>query len=347
MKGIIIAGGLGTRLRPLTFHRPKPLVPVVKRPFLEYQVALLRQHGIDDIVFATNYMADKIQAHFGDGSRFGVRMRYAVEESPLGTGGAIRNAAELFPGDAVAVFNGDILTDFDLSAILEFHSAKRAIATITLQPIPAPNPFGVLLLDQNARVTDWLEPSEEAKRALANQQNVTVTGTDLINAGFYVLEPAFVERIPLGKPVSVERDIYPQLIASGAPVYGVAPGGFWMDIGHPEQLMTASRAVLGADVQSQAEMVAVASPNGLSSGVQINGLTSIGACVTVGEDTTISDCIVLDNVKIGANVLLRNAIIDENCTIEDGVVLEGLPEGQTTVISAGSVLRRGSRMHFS
>ena len=218
-------------------------------------MALLRQHGIDDIVFATNYMADKIQAHFGDGSRFGVRMRYAVEESPLGTGGAIRNAAELFPGDAVAVFNGDILTDFDLSAILDFHSRKGAIATITLQPIPAPNPFGVLLLDENARVTDWLEPTEEAKKALAQQQNVTVTGTDLINAGFYVLEASFIERIPVGKPASVERDIYPPLIASGAPVYGIAPGGFWMDLGHPEQLMAASRAVLEQQYGSVAKAV--------------------------------------------------------------------------------------------
>src|ERR1051326_2548365 len=130
MKGIIIAGGLGTRMRPLTYRCPKPLMPVANRPFLEYQVALLQKHGIDDIVFATNYMADRIEAHFGDGTRFGVRMRYAIEETPLGTGGAIRNAADLFPGEAVAVFNGDILTDFDLSAVLEFHQQKQALATI-------------------------------------------------------------------------------------------------------------------------------------------------------------------------------------------------------------------------
>src|SRR5579871_1156901 len=128
MKGIIIAGGLGTRMRPLTYRRPKPLVPVANRPFLEYQVALLREHGIDDIVFATNYMADKIEAHFGDGARFGVRMRYALEDKPLGTGGAIRNAADLFPGESVAVFNGDIMTDFDLGAILAFHAQKGALA---------------------------------------------------------------------------------------------------------------------------------------------------------------------------------------------------------------------------
>ena len=325
MKGIIIAGGLGTRLRPLTYQRPKPLVPVVNRPFLEYQVALLRQHGIDDIVFATNYMADKIQSHFGDGSRFGVRMRYAVEEIPLGTGGAIRNAAELFPGESVAVFNGDILTDFNLTAILKFHARKGALATITLQPIPAPNPFGVLLLDENERVTDWLEPSEEKKKALAQQQGVTVTGTDLINAGFYVLDSSFIEAIAVGKPASVERDIFPPLLAKGAPVYGIAPGGFWMDLGHPEQLMAASRAILGAQVLSLSETVAIASHDGISADAQITGLTSIGAGVTVGSNSIIADCIVMDNVKIGANVSLGNAIVDENCTIEDGVILEGSP----------------------
>ena len=141
MKGIIIAGGLGTRLRPLTYTRPKPLVPVANRPFLEYQVALLRKHGVDDIVFATNYMADKIEGHFGDGSRFGVRMRYAIEETPLGTGGAIRNAADRFPGEAVAVFNGDVMTDFDIGAILRFHHDKQAIATITLVARSQPQPF--------------------------------------------------------------------------------------------------------------------------------------------------------------------------------------------------------------
>src|SRR5579871_523989 len=198
VKGIIIAGGLGTRLRPLTYRRPKPLAPVANRPFLEYQVAHLRAHGIDDIVFATNYLADQIEAHFGDGSRFGVRMRYALEETPLGTGGAIRNAADLFPGEAVAVFNGDVLTDFDLGAILAFHRDRKALATITLAEVPSPHPFGILILDAEGRVQEWREPSEETKKALAVDRDLIPTGKDLINAGFYVLEPAFIARIAPG-----------------------------------------------------------------------------------------------------------------------------------------------------
>jgi len=336
-------------MRPLTFQRPKPLVPVVNRPFLEYQVALLKQHGIDDIVFATNYMADKIQAHFGDGSSFGVRMRYAVEETPLGTGGAIRNAAELFPGASVAVFNGDILTDFDLSAILDFHAQKGALATITLQPVPAPNPFGVLLLNENDRVTAWIEPTEEKKKALAQQQNTAVTGTDLINAGFYVLESSFVERIPIGTPISVERDIFPPLLANEAPIYGIAPGGFWMDLGHPEQLMSASRAILGGKVRTRidTDAASIASRDRIAEDAQIKGLTSVGSGVTIGTASTITDSIIMDNVKIGANVVITDAIVDENSTIEDGAVLEGRPGGAAIIIAAGTVLRRGTRMQCS
>src|SRR5262245_14463977 len=139
MKGIIIAGGFGTRLRPLTYDRPKHLLPVANRPFLEYQVALLRRHGITEIVFATNYLADRIEAHFGDGSRFGVAMRYALETEPLGTAGAIRNAAALCGGDTVLVLNGDILTDFDLQAVLAFHAERRACATIALRAVERPH----------------------------------------------------------------------------------------------------------------------------------------------------------------------------------------------------------------
>ncbi|HLJ56122.1 MAG TPA: nucleotidyltransferase family protein, partial [Chthonomonadaceae bacterium] len=239
-KGIIIAGGLGTRLRPITYRRPKPLVSLANRPFLEYQVALLKKHGITDIVFATNYLAEKIEEHFGDGSRFGVTMRYAIEETPLGTGGAIRNAADLFPGETVAVFNGDILTDFDLGAVLAFHREKRALSTLTLAEVPGPSPFGVLVLNDDGRVLDWQEPSEETKKTLAAAHDLLPTGKDLINAGFYVLEPECVARIPQGAPSSVERDIYPKLLAERAGVFGFTPGGFWMDVGRAEQLMTAT-----------------------------------------------------------------------------------------------------------
>ena len=327
MKGIIIAGGLGTRLRPLTYRRPKPLVPVANRPFLEYQVALLRKHGIDDIVFATNYMAEQIEGHFGDGSGFGVRMRYAIEDQPLGTGGAIRNAANLFPGEAVAVFNGDVLTDFDLTKILTFHGDRQAIATITLSEAPSPHPFGVLIMNEQGLVSEWREPSEESKKALALDRDIIPTGKDFINAGFYVLQPEFVARIPLGAPSSVERDIFPPLIHEGGRVYGFAPGGFWMDVGRPEQLLTATQAVLSGQVRTALAGLAVGEGTRIAPSTWINSQTAIGRDCTIGGDCRLESSILMNGVTVGNRVRLTGVILDEGAIVEDEVVVEGHGSG--------------------
>ncbi len=347
MKGIIIAGGLGTRLRPLTYRRPKPLVPVANRPFLEYQVAHLRRYGIDDIVFATNYMADQIEGHFGDGSRFGVRMHYALEDTPLGTGGAIRNAAEMFPGEAVAVFNGDVLTDFDIAAILAFHQERKAMATITLSEVPSPHPFGVLILDSDGRVSEWREPSEETKKTLAIDHDLMPTGKDLINAGFYILEPEFIAQIAHGVPSSVERDVYPRLLAAKAPIYGIAPGGFWMDVGRAEQLLIATQAVLSGAVRAAAPGLAVGEGTTIAPSTWINGLTSIGRNCRIGGGSRLENCIVMDDVVIGERVRLSGVIVDSGAHVEDEVVVEGRGTvGATPVIAAGSLLGRGTRLHL-
>ena len=346
MKGIIIAGGLGTRLRPLTYLRPKPLLSVANRPFLEYQVALLRKYGIDEIVFATNYMAELIEGHFGDGFKFGVKMRYAIETTPLGTGGAIRNAADLFPGESVAVFNGDILTDFDLDKILTFHREKEAIATITLAEVPSPHPFGVLILDQNSKVLEWREPSEETKKALAVDRDIVPTGKDLINAGFYVFSPEFIAQIPHGVPSSVERDIFPELLKSKSAVYGIAPGGFWMDMGRAEQFMIATQAILSGEVRIANTCLAVGEGSRIAPSAWLNGQTCIGRNCTIGEGSRLESCILLDGVKVGNNVRLSGVIVDEGAVIEDEVVVEGRGFGSVPVISAKSVLGKGTRLRL-
>ncbi len=346
MKGIIIAGGFGTRLRPLTFHRPKPLVPVANRPFLEYQIALLSKHGINDIVLATNYMAEQIEEHFGDGSRFGVQMRYALEDKPLGTGGAIRNAAEMFPGETVVVFNGDVLTDFDITKILTYHNTKRATATITLSEVPSPHPFGVLLLNPEGKVVEWLEPSEETKKNLALDQDIVPTGKDLINAGFYVLSPEFIARIPQGVPSSVERDIYPRLLAEQAPVYGIAPGGFWMDVGRAEQLLVATQAVLSGMVKTAIGGMAVGEGTTIAPSTWINGMTSIGRNCRIGNECRLENCIIMDDVSIGNQVRLSGVIVDKGVLVEDEVVIGVRGGGGTPVIAANSRLMRGTRLHL-
>ncbi|MDO8587781.1 MAG: NDP-sugar synthase [Armatimonadota bacterium] len=363
MKGVIIAGGPGTRLRPLTYIRPKPIVPVVNKPFLEYQVDLLKRHGISDIIFCTNYMAEMIEAHFGDGSAHGVRMSYVIEENPLGTAGAVKNAEPLFKGDTLLVFNGDVLTDFDLSAIIDFHKKRKATVTLTLMGVPSPSPYGVIITDEQQRVLEFREPSEEVKKMLARNPNVEHTGTDYINAGTYVIESSIFEQIPADVPYSFERQLFPSLLAGGAPVYGYAAEGYWLDIGRPQQYMEAHRAVLAGSVKvhvagrkaakgywvmSDGKADPVIDPTAhigptvhvgqrtrIEANATIAGIVSIGHDCVIGEGSTVENCVLLDKITVGGNVILKNSIVDSETVIEDNAVIE-----------ASCVLASNSRIGF-
>lgn len=353
LRAVIIAGGLGTRLRPLTLRRPKPLIPVANRPFLEYQVAQLRAAGVQEIVFATNYMADRIEHHFGDGSRFSVRMYYALEREPLGTAGAIRNAVEGLPPARCIVFNGDILTDFDIGAILATHVEREAQVTLTLHPVKRPHPYGVIQLDDNLRVLAFVEPSEDQKRAA--DRGEPMDGEDFINAGIYIIEPETLARIPL-KPCSIEREFYPQILSEGVPVYGQPGSGFWLDIGRPAQYQTATRALLSGQVQTALAPPGAKKPEGwwihgeaeiapdaiiepgcyIGNGAQIEskahltGYTVIGAQSVVGAGTQMDGCILGEAVQTGAGCSLENMIIDDN------VVLDAHVQGTGCVLASGS-----------
>lgn len=341
MKGIIIAGGFGTRLRPLTYSRPKHLLPVANRPFLEYQVALLRVHGVTEIVFATNYFAEKIEAHFGDGSAFGVRMRYALENEPLGTAGAIRNAAAELEPDTVIVLNGDILTDFDVRRIVAFHRDREAQATIALRPVERPHAFGVLDTEPDGRVRAWREPSEEEKKrvaAIASRSGPKTGEIDYINAGIYVLEPEVIAAIPAGRAVSIERETYPKLLAEGTPVYGIAPQGYWMDMGHPEQYLQANAAVLRKTVSTDVPFSS-GTDHASDEGAEIDDATSLGRNVSVGRGSRVSESIMMDGVRVGANTVLDGVVAEEDVVIEDDVTAR-----RGVVLARGSVVRRGARL---
>jgi NDP-sugar pyrophosphorylase family protein len=363
MKGIIIAGGAGTRLRPLTYTRPKPLIPVVNRPFLEYQVALLKRHGIDEIIFCTNYMSDKIAAHFGDGSAFGVKMQYAIEETPLGTAGAIKNAQSLAGRDTVVVLNGDVLTDFDISSVVQFHKQKNAIVTLTLKEVPSPSPYGVIITDAEGRVQEFREPSEAQKKALAANPNVETTGVDYINAGIYILEPEALDSIPTGRAVSVERETYPKLLADGAPFFAIAREGYWLDIGRPEQYRQATEAILsrdisvevpgewqpagywaqeGADIDPTAHIaptVHIGANARIAEGASITGMSVIGANCRIGANASLTDCILENDIIIGERVKLSGVIIDNRSHVEAESVIT-IP----VVLAAGSVIGKGTRI---
>jgi mannose-1-phosphate guanylyltransferase len=339
LKAVIIAGGLGTRLRPLTNRRPKHLLPLANRPFLEYQIALLHKHGITEITFATNYMADKIESHFEDGAAFGVSLNYAIESEPLGTGGAIRNAVPKLRDKTIIVLNGDILTDFDLSEIISLHRDRRAHATIALRAVPKPHPFGVLETATGGRILSWNEPTEAQKKAVQECAVPETDETDLINAGIYILEADVVRAIPSGRAVSAERETFPKLLKSGARVFGVESPGYWIDVGRPEQYRLANQAVLSSAVQTEVIFERISPTALVASDADIDDLTSIGPGSKIGAGTRLSRSIILGNVTVGANCSHAGLIADEGTVLESDTTSQG-----GAVIAAGSVIARGTRL---
>lgn len=332
---------MGTRFRPLTYIRPKPLIPVVNKPLLEYQVEQLRLHGVDRIVFATNYLAEKIEEHFGDGSRFGVEMRYAIEESPLGTGGAIRNAAkQLWQQEDFVVFNGDIVCGFSLQQIIQFHLAHDSTCTIALTPVPRPNPFGKIELTDEMRVKSWLEPSESEKKELAIQveRQSGLNGHDYINAGFYVISPRLLEIIPDDRPVSLERETIPSLISQNGAFFALPLDGYWTDVGRPSQLMDVTAALLAGKLPGQ-NPLAISSSARIDPTVILDGFVVIADNCAIEAGTRLTNTVLMPDVQISADSQLNNCIIDSECIIEQSVRLDGVVLGARSRITRGTQLK--------
>lgn len=297
-KAILLVGGYGTRLRPLTEDVPKPMLPLAGLPVTEHQLMMAKRAGISDIVLATSYLSEVFIPYFGDGSTFGMKITYAVEAVPLGTGGAIRNAA-LMLGDAflasdepLVIFNGDIITHHHLDRQIAFHRDKQADVTLHLTQVDDARAFGCVPTDGDGRVTAFLEKMENPI-------------TNSINAGCYVFQPHVLERIAPDTVVSVEREVFPQLVAAGARVFGYHEQAYWLDIGTPAALLRGSRDLVGKDFlaldHSQIDQSAV-----LSAG------TAIGRHCTIEADVTISGSIVSDG-----------AVIEHGATIENSFVAKG------------------------
>ena len=224
MKAILLAGGKGTRLRPLTVHTPKPIVPILNRPFLYYQIDLLKQiPEIDEVILSLNYQPRRIEEIFGEGEGLGIRVRYVVEPMPLGTGGAIRYAGDSLT-ESVVVFNGDVLTQVDLAAVLRLHRERKAKATIVLTPVDNPRAYGLVETDADGNIRRFLEKP--------NPDEITC---DTINAGIYVLEPDTFDRIPKDTPWSIERSFFPSLVERKETFVAYVYRGYWIDIGTPEK----------------------------------------------------------------------------------------------------------------
>ncbi|MGH2457919.1 MAG: sugar phosphate nucleotidyltransferase, partial [Chloroflexota bacterium] len=237
MKAVILVGGEGTRLRPLTLSAPKPMLPVVNRPFLEHVLDYLKGQGIQDVVLSMGYRSDVIEQHFGDGGSLGVNLSYVVEASPLGTAGGVKNV-ESFLDDTFLVLNGDIMTDLDLGAMIAFHREHGAKATISLAPVEDPTAYGLVETDARGLVRRFLEKPRP--------EDVT---TNLINAGTYVLEPEVLELIPPATYHMFERGVFPDLLSRNDPIYGYPSSCYWIDIGTPAKYLSVNRDILRGQVQ--------------------------------------------------------------------------------------------------
>src|SRR3954454_10082273 len=264
MKAILLAGGKGTRLRPLTIHTPKPIVPIFERPFLHYQLALLKRvPEIDEVILSLNYQPRRIEEIFGDGSATGLSIRYVVEPAPLGTAGAVRYAGESLH-ESVVVFNGDVLTEVDLAAVIRLHRERRAKATIVLTPVENPSAYGLVETDPTGNIVRFIEKPK------ADEINC-----DTINAGIYILEPETFDRIPKDTAWSIERSFFPSLIDRGETFVAYIYDGYWIDIGTPAKYMQVHRDIMDGHYAAppyNGQSAAWISPDArVESGAEIHG----------------------------------------------------------------------------
>jgi mannose-1-phosphate guanylyltransferase len=327
-KAVILVGGPGTRLQPLTYDTPKSMVPVLNKPFMEHTIAYLKQFGIEDIIITLNYLPKVIHNYFGDGSRFGVQLTCCLEKEPMGTAGAVKNA-EQYLNNTFIVLNGDIFTDMNIADMLACHRNKGAKATIAMSQVDNPSAFGVVETDSAQRVRRFIEkppPGEET--------------TNWINAGIYILEPDVLGHVPANSHYMFERGLFPLLLDMGEPVFGYPFSGYWLDMGNPEKYLSLSGDLLlskassplihGSDSQRvyceqdvnihpSARIVApvmIGNRCQIGRSVYIQGPAVIGSDCHLEEGTSIENAVLWDNVRIGTNARVSQCIIGSHTSIE-------------------------------
>jgi len=292
--GILLVGGMGTRLKPLTNQTPKPMLPVAGMPVTERQLLAAKKAGINTVILATSYLSEVFTPYFGDGSKWGMKLLYAVEREPLGTGGAIRNAASLVDfadsTEEFVIFNGDVLSGHNIAAQLDFHRRNQADATLHLIEVADARAFGCVPTDSSGKVLDFLEKLEHPV-------------TNAINAGCYIFNSSVISQIPKDTVVSIERETFPQLVKSGRPVFGYNEQSYWLDVGTPAALFQGSRDIVG-------EGFLAGTGSQIGEGSVITGGTSIGQGSTIGANCRITNSIIGDGVEVG-----------DSCTIADSFIL--------------------------
>ncbi|MFF3752868.1 sugar phosphate nucleotidyltransferase [Streptomyces sp. NPDC002018] len=341
-EAILLVGGKGTRLRPLTVRTPKPMVPAAGVPFLTHQLARARAAGVERVVLATSYLAEVFEPYFGDGSKLGLELEYVTEREPLGTGGAIRNVASRLrsgPDEPVLIFNGDILTGLDIRALVGTHARSGADVSLHLTRVEDPRAYGLVPTDEDGRVTAFLEKPQTPQEIV----------TDQINAGAYVFRRSVIDSIPEGRPVSVERETFPGLLAAGAHLQGMVDCAYWLDLGTPQAFVRGSADLVLGRVPSPAlpgrcgERLILPTA-WVAPDARLTAGTVIGAGAVVGAGARLAGTTVLPDAVIEPGALITHSLIGANARVGARSVLSGAVIGDGAVVGADNELRDGIRV---
>ena len=338
-EAILLVGGKGTRLRPLTASIPKPMLPTAGAPFLHHVLARARSAGIDRVVMATSYRPEVFRDGLGDGSALGLRIEYVIEDAPLGTGGALRNVTDRLesgPDDPVVVLNGDVLSGHDLAAQLRVHQQAGAEATLHLTEVKDPRAFGCVPTDDAGRVTGFLEKMPNPV-------------TNKVNAGCYVFRRAALDAIPAGRPVSVERETFPGMVADGSLLLGHVDPAYWLDLGTPQAFVRGSCDLVLGVVSSPA----LPGPTGdalvldgadVSGEAQVGGGTVVGAGAVIGAGASVQGSVLLDGAVVGAGATVRDTVLGLGAEVGPGATLSGVVVGDGATVGEGNELLAGVRV---
>jgi len=354
MKAVILVGGKATRLLPLTTNTPKSMVPVINTPFLQHIIRHLSRHQIKDIILAQGHLAQPIQGNLSNNGQFGVNLYYVVEDNPLGTAGAIKNA-EQYLDDTFLVLNGDTFTDLEITAMIDLHQKRKAKVTIATTQVDDPTSYGLIETSGQGRITRFLEKP--------SQDEIT---TDMINAGTYVLEPDILSYIPPQAEVSIEREVFPLLLDRGKPIYAYPSSAYWIDIGTPGKYLQLHRDLLngksnqydltlkeGVVIGEQSYVhptaqiknpVIIGNNCSIKRGVKLIGPVVIGPGCTIMEDTVIEESIIWQNTQLGKHVRLKNSIVANNCCLNTDSIIDNSILADNVTVNSGCKLEPGSRI---
>ncbi|MDI6638125.1 MAG: sugar phosphate nucleotidyltransferase, partial [Bacillota bacterium] len=353
MKAVVMAGGEGTRLRPLTCNRPKPMVPVVNKPIIQHIFELLKRHGITDIAVTLYYLADEIESFFGDGAELGLHLSYSVEDVPLGTAGSVKKAAEVFGQERVLVISGDALTDIDLQEAVRFHEARSAVATIVTTRVDNPLEYGIVVTDDEGRIRRFLEKPSWGE-----------VFSDTVNTGIYILEPEVLDYVDPGKPTDFSQDVFPALLRDGKRLCAHVASGYWCDVGNIQQYRQAQvDAVMGrVKVEIPGNKIGAdiwvgegteIAPNARLSGPLVIGrncrigpgagcfeYTFMGDNCIIEKDAVIQRSILWQDAFVGRGAEVRGAVIGQHAIIKDFVTChDGVVVGDRCRIEQGAILQ--------